>query len=125
MSPITGKQIKLDGIAVAMSALCLVHCLLLPLLLILVPALTAFLAIPESFHRIALLFAIPTSIVALAAGFRRHRSPLPIVIVVPGLTLLAFGALGVEVPWQETLLTVAGALLLSLGHALNWRSLRS
>jgi hypothetical protein len=124
MSLITGKQIKLDGIAVAMSALCLVHCLLLPLLLILVPALTAFLAIPESFHRIALLFAIPTSILALAAGFRRHRSSLPIVIVAPGLALLAFGALGVEVPWQETLLTVAGALLLSLGHALNWRSLR-
>lgn len=124
MNPIRQRQETLDVIAVAASALCLVHCLLLPALLVLVPTLTAFVAVPETFHTAALIFAVPTSTLAIAAGLRRHRQLAPTLLVFPGLALLAAGALAAETQWAETSMTVAGALLLSAGHALNWRSLR-
>ena len=120
-SVIPGKRVPLDAIAIAASALCLVHCLMLPLLLVLVPTLTAILVVPESFHEAALVFAVPTSILALAAGFQRHRQLLPAIVVVPGALLLALGVWAVEARWEEATLTIAGALLLSIGHALNWR----
>jgi hypothetical protein len=124
MNPIREKQQTLDALAVAASGLCLVHCLVLPALLVLVPTLAAFVAVPETFHTVALIFAVPTSALAIAAGFRRHRQLQPTLLVLPGLALLASGALAAEAQWAETVMTVAGALLLSAGHALNWRSLR-
>lgn len=125
MNVIRQRQETLDVIAVAASALCLVHCLLLPALLVFVPTLTAFVAVPETFHTVALIFAVPTSALAIAAGFRRHGRRQPALLVIPGLALLASGALAAEAQWVETAMTVAGALLLSAGHALNWRSLRT
>ena len=41
----------LDRVAMAGSAACMVHCLALPLLLAAVPTVSAFIVIPESFHR--------------------------------------------------------------------------
>jgi MerC mercury resistance protein len=113
-----------DGLAIGGSLLCLAHCLLLPALIVLLPTLAAFLAVPEVFHLWALAFAVPTSALALAAGHRRHRSLMPFLIVAPGVLLLTLGALVAEAEWVETSLTVVGATLLSIGHALNWLALR-
>jgi hypothetical protein len=124
MTTITQKRPVLDGLAIGASTLCLVHCLVLPVVLLLVPTLAAVLAVPEEFHVAALAFALPASIAALLAGLRRHHEIRPAIIVVPGLVLLALGALLAREEWVETVMTVAGALLLSIGHALNWRSLQ-
>ncbi|MET1755768.1 MerC domain-containing protein [Novosphingobium sp. RD2P27] len=121
MPTISSKLTTFDALAVAASTLCLAHCLMLPLLLVLVPTLTALIAVPDSFHQGMLLFALPMSMIALAAGFRRHRQPLPAIVVVPGLGLLILGGLATEESLEETLLTVAGALLLSIGHTINWQ----
>lgn len=117
------KERLWDGLAIGASTICLVHCLALPVLFLLVPTLATFLAFPESFHMMALFFAIPTSLLALAGGYRRHRWLLPAMMVAPGLLLLALGALAAPTAWAETLLTVIGALFLAVGHALNWRAL--
>lgn len=117
------RQRLFDTLAISASALCLVHCLALPVLLMLVPTLTAYLALPESFHIGALLFAVPTSILALAAGYRRHRWTVPARLAVPAIALLALGAFAAPEEWIETVLTVVGATLLAVAHALNWRAL--
>lgn len=113
-----------DALAVTASGLCLVHCLLLPLLVIAVPALAATLLLPERFHLWALMLAVPTSLAAVASGYARHRARHPSAIVAPGLVLLAAGALLAPTPVAETALTVAGALTLAIGHAANWRAIR-
>lgn len=116
------RQQWLDGAAMGASLLCLAHCLLLPVLIVAVPMLAAFLTLPESFHALAFAFAVPTSAVALGLGFRRHRHPLPLVIAALGLPLLGAGAFLPTGPVVETALSVAGALLLALGHGWSWHA---
>lgn len=120
----SSKQRMFDSLAMGASALCLIHCLVLPVLIILLPSLAVFLTVPEEFHLWALAVAVPTSVLALVVGFRQHRSLKPSTIVVPGLALLSLGALAAPSEAMETVLTVAGALLLATGHAINWRALR-
>jgi len=122
MTVIAKRQKVLDCVAIGASTICLIHCLLLPLVIILVPTLTAFLTFPEAFHLGAVIFAVPTSTFAVVVGYRQHRWALPFLIVLPGVTLLAIGALAVSEEWLETTLTVGGATMLALGHALNWRA---
>ena len=121
---ISKRQKWLDGAAIGASTLCLIHCLFLPVLIILLPSLAAFLAVPEASHVWAVAFAIPSSILALLAGYRRHRRALPSAFVLPGILLLVAGAFAAPSEAWETAFTVSGAILLSMGHALNWRAMR-
>ena len=102
---------RLDGVAVALSGACLVHCLLLPIaaafMPILVPAAEA-----EWVHWAFVAFAIPTSILALRHG---HASPARTRLLrlgaCLGLVLLTLGALGWPKPNYETAITVTGGLI--------------
>lgn len=118
------RQRLSDGFAIGASILCLIHCILLPTAMVLLPTLAAFLTVPEEFHMWALVFAVPTSIFALVSGYRWHRWIRPALIVLPGILFLALGALAGPTEWLETAFTVPGAVLLAVGHALNWRALR-
>lgn len=117
------RQRLFDSLAISASTVCLVHCLVLPLLLVLVPTLAAFLTIPESFHLWALAFAVPTSLLALGLGYRRHHQAAPGLIALAGLGFLAAGVFLAPSEILEMLITVLGSTLLSVGHVLNWRSL--
>jgi len=59
-----------DKIAVVLSGLCLLHCLLLPFLLAFLPFLGQF--GDDHFHAEMLIFVIPVSAIALFVGYRRH-----------------------------------------------------
>lgn len=78
----------LDRAAMAGSAACMVHCLVLPILLAAVPAVSAFIVIPESFHRWALLFAAPIAAIALVGGHARHAASWPLCLGAAGLGLM-------------------------------------
>lgn len=116
------RQQWLDGAAMGASLLCLIHCLVLPALIVALPMFAAMLTLPESFHALAFAFAVPSSAVALGLGFRRHRHPLPLAIALLGFPLLGAGAFLATGPRLEVVLSVAGALLLALGHGWNWRA---
>lgn len=124
MASSSGTQNALDSLAIGASGLCLVHCLVLPTVIVLLPSLAAILTFPEEFHLWALAAAVPSSLLALIAGFHRHRSYKSSIVVLPGLMLLAVGALAAPSEGAETAMTVAGALLLAIGHLANWRALR-
>lgn len=114
-------QARLDGVGICASALCMLHCLALPLVLAALPSVAARFAPGEAFHWILLGAAIPTSALALVGGWRRHRATAPLIVGAMGLILMA---LGVAVPWREALetgLTVAGSLCLASAHIANWR----
>lgn len=111
----------MDRLGIALSTLCLVHCLLLPVLLAVLP-LVAISYVPEWFNEsewLHLALLVPVALVSgpvLARAARRVRWIGPVVV-------LAFAALvaALFVPeqWQEISLTTIGAILLLLSHAAN------
>ncbi|WP_447764367.1 MerC domain-containing protein [Sphingopyxis panaciterrae] len=117
-----------DLLGVSLSFACLVHCLALPLLILLAPALSHWFALPEGVHAVILLLALPAAMVAMSDGWRRHRRTAPVFLASAGLGLLALG-LAAHEGWlaaanpeaADRLLTSLGALSLSGAHLANWR----
>ncbi|KQM41363.1 MerC domain-containing protein [Sphingomonas sp. Leaf10] len=116
----------LDGAAIGASLLCLIHCIGLPILFALLPAL-ATLGLPssEGLHLILLLTAIPISALALVGGWRAHGAIVPLLLGAAGLAGLSAGLAFGSIPGAETALTVAGSLALASAHIGNWRRLRT
>jgi hypothetical protein len=116
---------RLDDLGQALGALCLAHCLLLPLLLGLAPVLLAPLHESEAVHLGLTLSALLCALRAFLPGYRRHRSHALLLLAgVAGLLLVA-GALG---PHGHVLVTasgVGGGLLLVLAHGFNRALCRS
>lgn len=110
-----------DASAIGLSALCLAHCLLLPVAAALLPALAAA-GEAEWVHLLFVAFAVP---LAAAALWRAHRlRPLPgplLALAGAGIAGLLAGALGWPSEALETPLTVAGGVLLASAHVWNWR----
>lgn len=110
----------LDASAVVLSGLCLVHCLVLPLLVALLPVLGAW-AQQEWVHALLVALAAPLSGYALWCAHRRRRLPPPLwALAVLGLSCLVAGAGEWFGPGSETPVTVAGSLLLAAAHLWNW-----
>jgi len=117
-----------DLTGLALSFACLLHCLALPLALILAPALSRWIALPEGVHAAILLLALPAAGIAMRDGWQRHRRTIPAMLAVAGLGLLALG-LSAHEGWiaaanpeaADRLLTSMGALTLAAAHLVNWR----
>lgn len=117
----------LDKTAIGISLLCALHCLLLPVALVMLPALTATMLGNEEFHKWLLLAVIPTSLLALGLGCRRHHNLSVLLLVLPGLgIILAATFFGHDLMGEtgEKLAMLTGALLITLGHVLNHRLCR-
>ncbi|WP_312345211.1 MerC family mercury resistance protein [Stenotrophomonas acidaminiphila] len=111
-----------DVSALALSGLCLLHCLALPLLAALLPLLGTW-SEAEWVHGLFVLIAAPLTSYALWRA-HRHR-PLPAALWLlagTGLALLLAGACGGLGGRAETLLTVAGSL--ALASARLWNAAR-
>lgn len=120
----TKKSSLLDSLAIALSGLCLVHCLALPVLIALFPLLSVNLVDHESFHQIILVAVVPTTAIALVSGIMRHHRMLVAVLGIIGVAALTFAAFvlhAVHAHGMETWVTVTGGLLLASAHVLNFR----
>lgn len=113
-----------DGLGVAVSALCAVHCVA-GALLVGSPALTGFIT-DERLEWALLVAALAIAAAAVGRGFRQHRNPVPLVLAVAALIPLS---LAHGVPWTgewaEVALSVAGASMLVTGHVTNLRAHRA
>lgn len=115
----------LERAAVSASALCLAHCLALPILFALVPSLSSALSIPQGIHLWLLAVAVPMASAALLQGRAVHGGVAPLLIGLAGLMLMAAGALVWGETSAETPMTVAGSIILSVAHVVNWRKRHS
>jgi len=124
----TRIQSLLDGSAVVISALCAIHCLALPLLLILFPVLGASVLTDESFHALLLWVIMPTSVIAVGLAVPRHKDVWVIGMVGLGLAILvlaAFWAHDHSEPWVDKAMSVTGGAILAAGHIRNFIVCRS
>ena len=117
-----------DKLAISLSMLCLLHCLALPLLLVIIPSLATLPMAQESFHFWMVIAVLPTSIYALTLGCKKHRNYTVVSYGLVGLAILfaavlldehflaehLFGEVG------EKLLTTIGAILIAIAHVKNF-----
>lgn len=109
-----------DKAAIGLSMLCLVHCLILPFLLLVLPPLAGLLVLSdEAFHEWLLIAVIPISVLALGFGYVRHKSGLVVGLGFVGCTLLVLATILGE-QRGETLFTVLGSMLITYAHLRNY-----
>lgn len=116
---------KFDKAAIGISALCIVHCLLLPVGFALLPSMALLTILgDELFHLLLVALVLPTSIVALTLGCKRHKNWQVFGLAAAGLIILFFTSffghdyLGEAL---EKISTVTGASLVAASHVQNFR----
>ena len=113
-----------DRLAISLSALCVMHCLLTPLLIVFLPSILAIQLENEAFHRALLLIVIPTSVFSLVVVCKQHKRYQLLNIGLIGLLFLISATFMEGLANGELLektLTVIGACVLAVGHYLNFR----
>jgi hypothetical protein len=116
-----------DRVAIALSTICIVHCLAMPFVIALLPVAALTLGGDGHFHALMLWFVVPTSIVGLGLGIRVHRR-----VDIAALAALAIAALAAAALWGhgawdpsvEVLVSVGASVLLAVAHWRNFREVR-
>lgn len=113
---------RLDRIAIALSALCLAHCLASAIVLALFASFAGPL-LDDRVHEVGLGIAIVLGAIALGRGLLKHGRWLPVTVGAAGLTLMGLDIVLPHGP-GEVGATVVGVMLLAAGHWLNQRAAR-
>lgn len=109
-----------DRLAIALSGLCVVHCIATSVLIALAASAGGLLGTPLV-HEIGLVLAILLGALGLGKGMVQHGYMMPSAIGSLGLGAMA-GALTLHHDGGEALYTIIGVGLLALGHDLNRRA---
>lgn len=119
------KGDRLDQAAICLSGACLVHCLALPVLMVLAPWISLGIFGEKWLHLALVVFVVPISLVAFRTGLRQHGNRR---ILAPGLAGLALVAVAAVMEFAHigshelaAGLTSIGGVLLIVAH---WRNLR-
>ncbi|MDA0750833.1 MAG: MerC domain-containing protein [Verrucomicrobia bacterium] len=134
----------LDSLAIGMSLLCAMHCLLTPVLIVFLPILATTFWVHENFHMWMVLFVVPTTSAAVFMGCRKHKDKAVLILSMLGMALLVSVAsyevffhseLGLQetahcphcavkgqgsIFTPSTLLNVMGGMLLASAHVRNF-----
>ena len=115
-------QIFGDRTAISLSALCVIHCLLFPLIIMFSPALGGTWLNSEDFHLWMLVGVFLSSVSALSLGFLHHEKKVILMWGGSGLAMLFTAFVFEEKIGElaEILLTVLGALIVGIGHYKNF-----
>lgn len=110
---------RLDRLAIGLSGLCLVHCIATTVTLALLSAAGGVLG-AHWVHEVGLSLAMILGAFALGRGITEHGFMMPSAVGGLGLGVMG-GALTMPHDGTEAAFTVAGVLILALGHDLNRR----
>lgn len=111
---------RIDRLAMALSGMCVAHCLGTAVLLGVLASAGGIFANPL-FHEVGLVLAIALGAIALGHGALVHGFMMPAAIGSLGLGIMT-GAMTLDHGWQESAYTLIGVAILALGHDLNHRA---
>ncbi len=138
------KQMS-DKLSICLSICCILHCIALPVLILIIPSISSFWINDENVHVILVLFAVPISLYAMGKSLRIHHNYKCISLAVIGLLLLVIAIFMHDIGFTgengheelgheehgheehgggetlETIFTVLGGLILFGAHFLNIR----
>ncbi|MGQ3231117.1 MAG: MerC domain-containing protein [Blastomonas fulva] len=117
------KSGQLDSAAIALSALCMVHCAAGIWLVAGFASLGGILLAPWV-HEIGFALAAIMAALALGHGVRSHGARLPLAIGVVGIASMLMAMTVPHGSAYEYALTLAGVAALSVAHLLNYRAAR-
>jgi hypothetical protein len=114
------NQTRLDKAAIWLSALCLIHCLSMPLAFLLAPSISGWLDATETqTHWLLFGLAVPISGIALYRGYKRQPNSLTVSTGVIGLAFMLLGVLHLLGEAFEITLTTLGVVLVMVAHIRN------
>lgn len=105
-----------------LSGLCLVHCLLLPIIIVTLPILARFNG--AHFHTQMLLVVIPVSLFAYTLAYPRHHNKTIVAWGLAGIAIMFVGGTVAHAKFgalADTTLTMAGSIILAASHYFNNR----
>ncbi len=116
--------INLDALGFSASAICAVHCLLMPFVITLLPVIgLSFLAHP-AFEATLIVSGLIIGALSLSHGYLKHHHNLfPILTLSTGFAIIAIGHLE-QVEDFEFLIVSLGASLVATSHVLNYRMMK-
>ena len=117
------SQLISDKFAMSFSAMCMIHCLFAPSLIILSYSSLALTVESELIHKTILLLTIPFSIFAISLGYKNHPNNSIIYTGIAGLTILISALLIGESIGENAglILTTIGSLMIIACHYRNYR----
>jgi MerC mercury resistance protein len=117
-----GEVISLDQLGIWTSALCVVHCVLTPVLLSISAVWVHFLPSEERTHRMLAVIIATLGALALVKGYRNHRRLRVLLLMVVGLSCIFASAYwGNTLPSHriEVLITFIGSGFMITAHRMN------
>ena len=117
----TGLRRHADLAGATASGVCLIHCLLTPLLISLDPDLLPYLPGDVWFHRALAVGIVVLGAIAFIPGYLIHRRKALLFPIIGGMTLILLVACSGETLSQpvELTLNISGSVLLVAAHLLN------
>jgi hypothetical protein len=116
-----------DRIAIALSTICIVHCLAMPFVIALLPVAALTIGSDGHFHALMLWFVVPTSILGFGLGVRVHGHFDSVALGAIAIAGLAAAAVTGHETWDpsvETLVNVGSSVLLAVAHWRNFREVQ-
>ena len=77
-----------DKLSICLSLCCILHCIALPVIILMIPSFASLWINNEKVHVILVLFAVPISLLAMSKSLRVHHNYKCISLAVIGLSLL-------------------------------------
>lgn len=121
------NSLLIDKFAASTSILCAIHCLFLPFMLSVFPAVGTTIFGQESFHALLLFLVVPLSVIALTLGCKQHKNIFVPLMGLAGLTTLIFTALFGHDTFGhdgERIATLVGASVIASSHLFNYKLCR-
>jgi uncharacterized membrane protein YfcA len=128
LAPTSLQKISWDAIGMSASSLCVIHCMLFPILLAFAPTLAHFIPGDETVHRTLACLLAAVGLLASWSGYKVHRRKVVLLFLAIGISGVTAGAYaGFLLPTHawEVLITVFGSSFLIAAHYLNRTLCRS
>ncbi len=117
----------LDKAAISLSLLCIIHCLLAPIVVAVIPFMAVLPLENEFFHQLLVWLVLPTSLIGLTLSCKKHNQWNIAIWGLVGLSIVVFALIfGHDLVGQfgEKLLTLIGSLMIAWVHIQNYRQYR-
>ena len=80
----------LDHLAIGMAAVCAIHCMLTPILIMALPIIATSFFVHQDFHLWMIFLVLPTTVFAVFMGCRNHKDRVVLALSAIGLSVLLF-----------------------------------
>ena len=114
--------ISWDTFGMAASSLCAVHCMVMPLLLLALPAFSFEFLEGPAVHRLLAVGVLAFCLLALVPGFVKHRNKWILGGMLAGLTLVVYSSFGEIGALEVPIISLGNAILITT-HFFNRKML--